>query len=379
MKSEYPRYEKGSLQKIKKKLNPKNKQILKEFLKVCSIEAGEGKIKKIERFLLQFYDITEIDLDKQTKESVNSWLIVLNKSDRSFWTRNEFKGYVKKFLKGYYKDLELIENIKRSKKDRKRINDTKINENNLITPEELEKMIRQTESFRQKALILLLWETGGRPQEIVNLKWRDIKFKDSYGNITLYSNKTGTTRTFPIKETCIHLKRWKQEFCFPNVKESDFVFPTPLNRSKPITTTAINNMLKKVSKRAGINRHIWSYLFRHTRATRLYEELPQQIVEKLMGHKDMAGIYAHISDKKAREEMLNKIYKIEELTEEEKDKYDKLIKELKQQLTDDKKIILLNEQRQQVFKKNWRDYTEQADAQVLKLAGEIKKLKGRSK
>jgi radical SAM superfamily enzyme YgiQ (UPF0313 family) len=93
----------------------------------------------------------------------------------------------------------------------------------------------------------------------------------------------------------------------------------------------LNKILKRISKKAGIERKVWNYLFRHTRATRLYEELPTTIVEKLMGHTNMAKIYAHISSKKAREEMLNKIYKIEGLPVETREKLEKEIENLKRE------------------------------------------------
>jgi len=110
------------------------------FLKKCSITAGEKKVEKIKRNILQFYDVTEKNLYEQTKEDVDSFLIVLNKSNRSFWTKNEIKVYLKQFLKWYYKDLEMIENIK---SDCKRgLNPQKINENNLVTEEDVERMLR---------------------------------------------------------------------------------------------------------------------------------------------------------------------------------------------------------------------------------------------
>jgi hypothetical protein len=115
------------------------------------------------------------------------------------------------------------------------------------------------------------------------------------------------------------------------VRDDDYVFPSPIDRKKPITSVAIGKVLKKIAKRSGINRKIWSYLFRHTRATKLYEELPEQIVERLMGHRGMAEIYAHISSKKVREEMLRKVYHIKELGKEEKTKIEKELNELKEE------------------------------------------------
>jgi len=328
MKEIYNRYNRqtGELQLIKKKLTPKNKLILSNFIEECSINAGVDKLKKIERCIIQFYDIIEKDLDKINKKDVDSFLILLNHSDRSFWYKNEIKIYLKRFLLWKYKDLDMIKNIKL---DSKRLNEEKVNENNLLTKEDIDKLLRVAERLREKVMIIMLFETGCRPQELLNLKWKNIKFEDGYADVSLFSTKTEKSRTIPVKKSVVHLKRWNQEYCYPNVKPDDLLFPSPFNRKKPISTTALNGILKRLGKKAKLNKDIWTYLFRHTRCTELYEELPQQICEKLFGHKNMAQIYAHISNKKAGKKMLDKIYNVEEITPEQKNKYDIEIEELK--------------------------------------------------
>lgn len=324
MKTNYPKYKQGKLQQLQKKLSPNNKHILNEFTNLCLITAGEKRVQKIRRHMIQFYDIIGKDFDNLTKEDVNSFLVVLNKSDRSIATKNEIKIYVKKFLMWHYKDLDIIENIKAEKENEL---DKRINESNLLEEKDIEKMLRFAENFKEKAYLFLVFESGARPQELVNLKWQDIKFCDGYADITLYSNKTRDTRTFPVKKAAKFLNEWKQNYSFPDVKLSDYVFPYR-DRNKPMTTAGLNKILRRMSKKAGLNKDVWTYLFRHTRATKLYEELPQPIVEKLMGHKNMAEIYAHISTKKAREMMLEKIYHIEEISESYKDKIENKLIEL---------------------------------------------------
>ena len=144
---------------------------MSNFIEECSVNAGDDKLKKIERCILQFYDIIEKDLDKVDKKDVDSFLILLNHSDRSFWYKNEIKIYLKRFLLWKYKDLEMIKNIKL---DSKRLNEEKVNENNLLTEEEVDKLIRKAERLREKAMIILLFESGCRPQELLNLKWKNI-------------------------------------------------------------------------------------------------------------------------------------------------------------------------------------------------------------
>ncbi len=325
MKENYPRYALGELVSVDKNLSKKNKEILDDFIELCSITAKGKKLEKIRRLLLQFYNITERDFNKQNKKSVNQFLSLLNDSDRSIWTKNEIKVYLRKFLKYHYKDLELIENIKTN--SRRGLDSVKINENNLVTEEDVEKMLRFAENYKEKAFLFLIFESGARPQELAELKWKDIKFEDEYADITLYSKKTNQSRTFPVRKAREHLFNWKENYSYLDVQPNDYVFPTRW-RDKTITTAGLNVMLRRMAKNSGLKKDVWSYLFRHSRATRLYEELPTPIVEKLMGHKNMAGIYAHISSKKAREEMLNKIYNVEELTTKDNDKIKELEKKI---------------------------------------------------
>jgi len=331
MKEAYPRYKQGELLEVEKKLSPRDQQVLKDFLKKCSITAGDKKIQKIKRLILQLFDVTEKSLREQDKESIDSFLVLLKQSDKSYWTKDEIKVYVKQFLIWYYKDLELVENFKSEGK--KGLNPQKITENNLLTEEDVEKMLRHAESFKEKAYLLLAFQTGARPQELLELKWKDINFEDKYADITLFSHKTKQSRTFPVVDkTKNALWEWKQHYAFLEVTPNDYVFCSRW-REKTMTSAGLNKMLRRMATNSGLNKDVWNYLFRHSRATKLYEELPQQIVEKLMGHKNMAGIYAHISSKKAREVMLSKIYNIEELTKEDKEE----LKTLKKEFEDFKK------------------------------------------
>ncbi len=336
MLKQVPVFASGDSEKVKAKLSQKNKKILNDFVKECAMNVKDGtKIRNIERHTLKFYMILGKDFDKWKPEDIVSIGIILKNYDKSIHTGKEMIIYFKKFVKQLYKrNIDILEVLEKIKACHKRVDDTKINENNLITPEELERMLRQAESFRQKALLLLLWESGARPQEILELKWKDIVFDGEFANISLYSRKTKRNRSFPVNETTIHLKRWKQEFCFPNLKLNDFVFPNKNNRDKPITSAGLNKFLRVISGKAGIKRKIWAYLFRHSRANALYEELPTPTVEKLMGHQNMYKVYSHISSKKAREEMIKKVYHVEELSPEKKAELEKKMEAMEKRMAE---------------------------------------------
>jgi len=326
MKEKYEKYKKGELDIVYSKIIPQDKKALEKYLQKCAITSNPKKVDQIKKLVIQLLDITETPLTKQTEETINSFLVLLNNSDKSNWTKDEIRIYVKGFIKFYYKDLNLIENFKLQ--GNKQLNPQKITESNLINKEDVEKMLRFAQGYKDKAYLLVSYTTGARPQELAELKWGDIKFEDKYADITLYSGKTNKSRIFPVvKEVMKSLWEWKQHYAFPNVTKKDYVFCTRW-RNKSITSTGLNKMLRRMAKLSGLKKDIWNYLLRHSQATRLYEELPQQIVEKLMGHKNMAGVYAHISTKKSREAMLEKIYNIKELSADEKEE----IKKLKERL-----------------------------------------------
>jgi integrase len=339
MKKEYPRYEHGALDIAETKLCKEDKEVLANFLKKCSITAGEKKVLHIKKLLIQLWDVTQIPLTKQTKDSIDSYLSLLSNSDKSYWTKDELRVYIKQFLLWHYKDFTMVENIR--SESQRGLNTQKVTENNLITEKDVENMLRFAKSYKDSCYLLLAFQTGARPQELLNLKWKDVKFEDKYADITLFSGKTEETRTFPIVDkTMKALWDWKQHYAYADVSPKDFVFVSR-KRNKAMTTAGLNKMLRNMAKDSKIGKDVWTYLLRHTRATRLYEELPQQIVEKLMGHKNMAGVYAHISSKKAREEMLNKIYKIDELTPSKKTELEERIQKLGDLSKIQSNIILL--------------------------------------
>jgi len=329
MKNKYPDYKIGELQTIYKSMPKKDQEAIEEFLIKCGITIKtKPKLEKVKRILIQFYDVTELSLLKQDKTSVNTFLFLLNESNRSVWTKNEIKVYLKQFLKRIYKDLEMIEDIK---SDNKRgLNPEKITEGNLINDKDVERMLRFANNHKEKAYLLLSFTTGARPTELINLKFSDITFEKDYADVSLFSPKTKASRTYPVvDETMKALWELREHYPFPGVTPQDYVFSTR-TRGKPMTSNGINKMLRRLASSAGINKDIWGYLLRHSRATKLYEELPTPIVEKLMGHHDQYRVYAHISSKKAREELLKKVYHVEELTPQEKEKITNLTSEMEE-------------------------------------------------
>jgi len=364
MKKEFPSYQSTGTAFIIDRLSSKEKKILKDFIEYCGITAGEKKLRVIKATLLQVRDITGKPYDKIELEDVRGFLALLKQAKLSEWTKNDIRKYLKKFLKWYYKDIELIEDIKQTPL-KKAFNHKRVNESTLVKKDELNKLLRTAQTLKWKAILMLLFETGCRPQELRLLKWKHIRFTDDGADVTFFSGKTEEARTIPIRDCVVHLRRWFNEYSFPDVNDEDFVFPS-IKRENMMSDNALPKQMKTLCKQAKI-RDIYPYMFRHTRLTQMYKDLPEQIVKKYAGHSagsKMPVIYSHISSKDVKEIILKKIYNVKEISPQLKHKLEKELDKLKEELKN--KDMKLKQEMEEAFKKQKQEFLKVLLPHLLK-------------
>lgn len=327
MKNIFPKYKQYELEQIEDKLDKHNKELLSKFILACSTTAGESKLKNIRRVLVKVFDVFEMPMDKINLEDLRQFLTILKQSDLAPATKNEIKKHFKRFIKEFYQDWSNKFKDLKDVKLENDVNQDKINAKTILTKDELEKMLRGAESLRYKAMIILFYETAGRPEEVYNLKWKDIDLEKK--DVKLKSSKTGNVRTLPIQESILHLKRYKQEFPFENVSEQDFVFPSIKERKKPISKVLVCRYFKKLSLNK-IGKECWPYLLRHTRLTELHKSLPPKIYEKYADHSiQMATRYSHLDDEDLKKVFNDVVYHVKEVTAEDKGRIAKLESDMK--------------------------------------------------
>ncbi len=327
-------------------MKPAEKKVVESFFTFCLTTCGERRIKKIRRIILHSRELIKKDLTKLEISDVVEFLMKINQSDYKPWTKNDYKKIFKRFLKWHYKDLEMIEGpeVKEGFKGvskKRAFNKEKINRNTLVKPEELEKLIRVASSLKWKAVISFSFESGFRPCEIRELKWKDLKFDDnlSIARAWVLSPKTKDAREVPVKDCVVHLKRWREEYPFPNRSPKDYVFPSQHHRDKKMGDGVMTEMFKRLSKKAKI-RNIFPYLLRHTRIYNLQKRLPEKIAAKFAGHSiETSEIYNHLGDEDVEESMLAEIYATKEISPEEEHRLKKELKEQQKQIDVIKKFM----------------------------------------
>lgn len=178
-----------------------------------------------------------------------------------------------------------------------------------------------------------MYETGARPCEIRNLKWENIKFDDSMNlcRVHIFSPKTKDDREIPVRDSIIHLKRWREEYSFSNRAEKDYVFPSQHYQNKQMSRGTLTEIFKRLCIKANM-RHIFPYLLRHTRIYEIQKKMPEKLSCKFAGHSSKnSEFYNHLGDDDVEESMLKLFFPTKELTEEQKNNFEIEIEKLKTQ------------------------------------------------
>ena len=198
MKKEFPFYKSSLNGKrvnpsalIEERLNSSDKKILKDFLLFCSINSsGKKRAENYKRVMLQFKDFLEKELSKVNNKDFLHFAETIKRSERTTNGKNDVRDVIKKF--GYWigdqKEIK-FSNLKLIKFEKTQGSNKIKSPNDLITELEFDKLIRSTSNLMHKTLICLLWESAGRPEEVLKLRWNDIDFIKN--NVKLHSSKTG--------------------------------------------------------------------------------------------------------------------------------------------------------------------------------------------
>lgn len=335
MKTKYPKYERGSTKRMKAQLKGEDKKVFQDYINFLSQTAGKRKMIDYEMYFLQFIDIMKPKkvYALEPQDFINFWALVNHDETREVNTKNGIKRTVKRFLEEFYQDnAKMLRTSKKLKLKHQLVNKKKINKESLVSDDELARMLKSTSSIMLKAQLKTLYNSALRPEELRLAKWKAIDWDKK--TIRVLSNKTGEPREIPLGDAANHLRRWFKEFCYDDVSDEDYIFPSPRNRNQPYQEWGFRYNVIKMGKYAGIKRTIYPYLLRHTRLNFLRSKGVDTKTRSLFaGHspKMADGVYNHMDNEDMIGEIENKIYNVEELTEDKQHELEKEIEQMKQQ------------------------------------------------
>jgi integrase len=273
---------------IYSQLCSENSQILAEFMKHCERKDLSKDRKEKYIRLFKILDNLKINLKTLKEKDIDKFFFWLKSQDYADWTKVTFWKMFKHLCRWLKVKIPLDEYK------------FKIPECNpeILTQREIAKLIASCKNFKHRLIIMLLYESGMRAGELLNLKKSDVIFDDN-GAIIKVNGKTGV-RPIRIVRCAKYLKAY-YDFC-----DSDKLFP--------FTHRALNKIIKTIAKRAGIKKKVYPHLFRHTRATHLAQYLTEPEMRLFFGwsrHSKMPSVYVHLSGRDIDQKIieLNKIAK----------------------------------------------------------------------
>lgn len=272
-----------------------------KYQKNYSIHTIENYSSDIDEFFV-FLDSEIINYLDVTYDEVRIYLMRLkDKEDKNVSIDRKLSA-----LRGFYKFLaseKLVKNnvfslVTGLKKDKKLPRYFEYNE-----LEELFEVPDLTTAIgkRDRLLLEMLYATGIRVGELVNIKVKDIDL--SSRNI-LILGKGNKERIVTFGDYCYEalVDYLNNGYTKLNVKNESFLFLN--NQGGVLTDRGVRYILDKIIKQTSIHKNISPHMIRHSFATHLLNEgCDLTTVQKLLGHESIKAtqIYTHVTTDRLRE------------------------------------------------------------------------------
>lgn len=175
---------------------------------------------------------------------------------------------------------------------------------NFLLDEEIEKLLSMPKNMekdplicaRNETILAFLYGTGLRVSELLKLKKKDLDMQSKQFKIV---GKGSKMRSVFLTKTA---REKLQYYLDMRIDQSDYIFISfsKNSYSKPLSRNAIEEMVKKYSYIAGIDKKVTPHTLRHSFATQLLKKGADiRTVQALLGHSSITTtqIYTHIDDK----------------------------------------------------------------------------------
>lgn len=152
---------------------------------------------------------------------------------------------------------------------------------------------------RDRLLLEMLYATGVRVSELVNIKVSDINGEEI--RVLGKGNKERIVEFGDYAESILELYL-KEGYKHLNIKKNEYLFLN--NRGGKLTTRGVRYILDNIINKTTIDKKISPHMLRHTFATHLLNEGCDLLtVQELLGHESLTAtsIYTHITNDRLKE------------------------------------------------------------------------------
>lgn len=179
----------------------------------------------------------------------------------------------------------------------------------VLSVQEVERLLDEPnlgtlDGYRDKTMLELLYATGMRVSELVNVPVKSVDMKMQY---VIVMGKGSKERMLPLGRTALHyLERYlsvvRPQLLHGKPDAAEELFVT--GWGGPMTRERFYEIIVAYGKSAGISKRVTPHMLRHSFATHLLNNgTDLRIVQELLGHADISTtqIYTHLDVERLRE------------------------------------------------------------------------------
>ena len=285
------------------KLNIKNKKLLSDYIIELKTIKQRDKDTTVDSYSEDIYKYLEYMEDKNIKDALNikynnsiDYLKYLDDNNyeissvaRKIVTIKSFH----KFLSENYNITDISIKLNTPKFYRKLPN--------ILTIEEVDNLLdiklNTPYDYRNKAMLELMYSSGLRVSELINLELKDIDLDNNYVRCF---GKGSKERIVPIGEysskyLSIYINEYRDSMKKGYYTEKIFLN----NHGKELTRQGLFKIIKKIAKEKNINKNITPHMLRHSFATHLLNNgADLRTIQEMLGHSSISTtqIYTNVTN-----------------------------------------------------------------------------------
>lgn len=179
----------------------------------------------------------------------------------------------------------------------------------VLSVQEVERLLDEPnlgtlDGYRDKTMLELLYATGMRVSELVNVPMKNVDMKMQY---VIVMGKGSKERMLPLGRTALHYLEHYLSVVRPQLLHSKPDAAAELfvtGWGGPMTRERFYEIIVAYGKSAGISKRVTPHMLRHSFATHLLNNgTDLRIVQELLGHADISTtqIYTHLDVERLRE------------------------------------------------------------------------------
>lgn len=240
----------------------------------------EGYLQLLARFFSYYADMDPADITEDEVYRYNQDYVLPNDFSASY--QRQLISAIKVYYRCNGKKRMDVANLVRPKK---RFALPKV-----LSSDEVKALILATQNLKHRAMLMTLYGTGLRLNELLDLRVTDIV--SDRGVITVHKGKGNKDREIPLgNDLLLQLRKYYQAY-----KPGEYLFEGQYGGR--YSASSVHSIINQSAARAGIKRSISAHMLRHSYATHLLElRVDLRYVQHILGHKSSktTEIYTHVN------------------------------------------------------------------------------------